>query len=149
MKRSTQLLVGSALAAALTLSACAETVIEVDGSRATNEQAGADGSVETIPTTTLPIEGSATELLPEMALEMSQLSAQIADEGDERATLARIESIWVVAQPEVEATRRDLAGGIQTTVDLARNAVVRVRPADADKAFSILTDLVDRYTGDG
>jgi hypothetical protein len=40
-------------------------------------------------------------------------------------------------------------GGIQTTVDMARTAVVRVRPADADKAFALLTQLVDRYTGDG
>ncbi len=32
---------------------------------------------------------------------------------------------------------------------MARNAVVSIRPADADKAFKILTDLVDRYTGDG
>ena len=78
-----------------------------------------------------------------------QLSAQIAGDGDEQATLRRIAAIWAVAEPDVEATRRDLAGGIQTTVDMARNAVVRVRPADADKAFSILTDLVDRYTGDG
>jgi hypothetical protein len=120
----------------------------IEGGASSPEPVGADGSVETIPTTTLPIEGSALELLPEMALEMSQLSSQIADEGDERATLQRIEAIWIVAQPEVEATRRDLAGGIQTTIDMARNAVVRVRPADADKAFSILTDLVDRYTGD-
>jgi hypothetical protein len=32
---------------------------------------------------------------------------------------------------------------------MARTAVVRVRPADGDKALQILTGLVDRYTGDG
>ena len=80
---------------------------------------------------------------------MSRLSAQIAAEGDEQATLRRIEAIWLAARPDVESTRRDISGGIQTTVDMARNAVVRIRPADADKAFKILTDLVDRYTGDG
>ena len=131
-------------AGALTLSSCADTVVEVDA-EAPEETAG--GS--TVPTTTLPIVGSAAELLPELAVEMSQLSSLIAADGDERAALLRIEAIWAVAQPEVEATRPDLIGGMQTTVDMARNSVVRIRPADADKAFSLLTDLVDRYTGEG
>jgi len=132
----------------LTFSACADTVVDVD-TDAPTERTDAEGVVETIPTSTLPIVGATGELLAEMAVDMSQLSAQIADEGDEQATLRRIEAIWVIAKPDVEASRRDLAGGIQTTVDMARNAVVRIRPADADKAFQILTDLVDRYTGDG
>ncbi len=132
-----------ALVAALTLSACADTVVEVDGAA----PAGAD-SGETVPTTTLPVEGSAAELLPEIATEMSQLSSQIAGDGDERATLARIERTWDAARAEVDELRPELAGGIQTTVDMARTAVTRIRPADADKAFQILSDLVDRYTGD-
>ena len=101
------------------------------------------------PVTTVPISGSATELLPDMASEMSRLSAQIADDGDENVTLGRIEGIWVVILPEIESARPELVGGIQTTVDLARSAVDRKRPADADKAFSLLTDLVDNFTGDG
>jgi hypothetical protein len=80
---------------------------------------------------------------------MSQLSSQIGDPGDEKATLARIESIWVVARRDVDSTRPELVGGIDTTVDMATTAVVRIRPADADKAFQLLADLVDRYTGDG
>jgi hypothetical protein len=136
------------LGAALALSACASTVVEVDSSSPV-ERTDANGSVETVPTTTMPIVGTTAELLAEMAADMSGLSAQIADKGDEQATFRRIAAIWAVAQPDVEATRRDLAGGIQTTVDMARNAVARIRPADADKAFQILTNLVDRYTGDG
>jgi hypothetical protein len=133
---------------ALTLgvSACAETVVDVEAGAGADAPDG-DGTIAA--TTTVPIVGTATELLPELSAEMSRLSAQISGDGDERATLRQIEEIWVVAQPEVEVSRPDLVGGIQTTVDMARNAVVRVRPADADKAFSILTDLVDRYTGDG
>ncbi len=130
----------------LAVSACADTVVDVDAG-APAASSDADGTIAT--TTTLPIVGTPTELLPELSAEMSRLSAQIAGDGDERATLRQIEAIWLVAQPDVEASRPDLVGGIQTTVDMARNAVVRVRPADADKAFSILTDLVDRYTGDG
>jgi hypothetical protein len=127
----------------LVASACAETVVEVD------QPAAEVTSDDTAPTTTLPIAGSAAELLPEMATLMSQLSSMISAEGDERSTLLEIEAIWVVARPEVDETRPELVNGIDTTVEMARTAVERVRPADADKAFSLLTDLVDRYTGDG
>ena len=141
MRRAPALVI--AVAAAVAVSACAETVVEVD-----DALAPADSSGETVPSTTLPIAGSAAELLPELATEMSQLSAQIAGDGDERAALLRIEQTWDVARSEVDEQRPDLAGGIQTTVDMARTAVIRIRPADADKAFQILSDLVDRYTGD-
>jgi hypothetical protein len=128
------------------LASCAETVVDVesdDGDIAVN------GSFETVPTTTLPIVGSTSELLAEMSTQMSQLSAQIGDPGDEKATLQRIEAVWLVARPDVQSTRPELVGGIDTTVEMARTAVVRIRPADGDKAFQLLTDLVDRYTGDG
>ncbi|HYN34218.1 MAG TPA: hypothetical protein VES40_16460 [Ilumatobacteraceae bacterium] len=136
------------MTSALVLAACADTLVEVDSDTPT-ERTDASGSIEAVTTTTVPIVGTTAELLTEMATGMSQLSAQIADEGDEQATLRRIDAIWLAARPEVESNRRDISGGIQTTVDMARNAVVRIRPADADKAFKILTDLVDRYTGDG
>ena len=141
-------LLAAAVVSALVISACADTVVEVD-SDTPSDGTDANGSVETVTTTTLPIVGTTAELLAELATEMSRLSAQIAAEGDEQATLRRIEAIWLAARPDVESTRREISGGIQTTVDMARNAVVRIRPADADKAFKILTDLVDRYTGDG
>ncbi len=51
-------------------------------------------------------------------------------------------------QPEVEAARPDLLDRFETTVDMALSAVERNRPADADKAFSNLTDLIDNYTAD-
>jgi hypothetical protein len=80
---------------------------------------------------------------------MSRLSAQIAEEGGDKATLERIEGIWVVIRPEVEDSNPELIIAIDTTVDMSRTAVFRIRPADADKAFQLLTGLVDRYTGDG
>lgn len=141
MRRAPTLI--GAVAVAITFSACAETVVEVD-----DAAAPADSSETSVATTTLPIAGSAAVLLPEIATEMSQLSAQIAGDGDERSTLLRIEQTWDAARPEVDERRPDLASGIQTTVDMARTAVTRIRPADADKAFQILSDLVDRYTGD-
>jgi hypothetical protein len=133
-------------AAVLSVSSCADTVVEVESD---DGDVNVDGSFETVPTTTLPIVGSTSELLAEMSAQMSQLSSQIGETGDEKATLRRIDAIWVVARPDVESTRPELVGGIDTTVDMARTAVVRIRPADGDKAFQLLTDLVDRYTGDG
>lgn len=141
--RAATRLVTAALATSM-LAACADTVVE-DPTDA--DATIVDGSGPT--TTAFAIEGTTAELLAELSVEMSQLSAQIADEGDEQAALERIDAIWVIARPDVEATRPELVNGIDTSVDMARTAVVRIRPADADKAFSILTDLVDRYTGDG
>ncbi len=103
-----------------------------------------------VPTTSIVYSGTALELLPELGVEMSRLSSQISEDGDEdKATLARITAIWAAARPEVEATRPDLLESFQVTVDMATSAVERNRPADADKAFSNLTRLVDNYTGDG
>lgn len=127
------------------VASCADTVVQVESD---NGEINVGGSFETVPTTTPPVVGSTTELLAEMSTEMSQLSSQIGDPGDEKVTLARIETIWAAARPDVESTRPELVGGIDTTVDMATTAVVRIRPADADKAFQLLTDLVDRYTGD-
>lgn len=127
------------------VASCADTVVQVESD---NGEINVGGSFETVPTTTSPVVGSTTELLAEMSTEMSQLSSQIGDPGDEKVALARIETIWAAARPDVESTRPELVGGIDTTVDMATTAVVRIRPADADKAFQLLTDLVDRYTGD-
>jgi len=115
----------------------------------------ADGATATldprlVPTTSIVFSGTALELLPELGIEMSRLSSQISEDGDEdKATVARITAIWAAAQPEVEAARPDLLESFQTTVDMATSAVDRNRPADADKAFSNLTRLIDNYTGDG
>ncbi len=132
--------------ATVLLASCADTVVEVESD---NGEVNVEGSFETVPTTTLPIEGTTAELLAEMSAQMSQLSSQIGDDGDETATLQRIDAIWVIARPDVESSRPELVGGIDTTVDMAKTAVVRIRPADGDKAFQLLTNLVDRYTNDG
>jgi hypothetical protein len=126
---------------AVALASCATTVDESDSSL----QVAGETAAPTIPTTTVRISGTAAELLPEIAAELSQLNGQIAAEGDQKATLARIEAIWLVARPDVEQQRPDLVGVMQTAIDMARNGVVRTRPADADKAYKILADLIDRY----
>ena len=100
------------------------------------------------PQTTVPIEGSAADLLPEIGIDMSRLSAEVAGEGDEDATIARIEGSWAAIKDEIESTNPELVNSIQATVDMARTSVDANRPADADKAFGVLTDLIDKYTGD-
>ena len=100
------------------------------------------------PATTIPIEGSAADLLPEIGIDMSRLSAEVAGDGDEDATFARIEGSWLAIKAEIEATHPELVNSIQATVDMARTSVDANRPADADKAFSLLNDLIDKYTGD-
>ena len=100
------------------------------------------------PPTTIPIEGSAADLLPEIGIDMSRLSAEVAGDGDEDATIARIEGSWAAIKDDVEATHPELVNSIQATVDMARTSVDANRPADADKAFSLLNDLIDKFTGD-
>jgi hypothetical protein len=136
--------------AVLVLGSCATTV--EDRPLADANPTPISGGVivdDSIPATTIPIEGTATELLPEMATEMSRLGGLIVDGGDAEGSLARIQQIWETIRPEIEQTRPGLVNGIAATVELAVTAVERTRPADADKAFSLLTDLVDAFTGDG
>ncbi len=104
---------------------------------------------EVTPPTTEPVVGSASELLPEIGVDLSRLSAQIGDEGDEDATLARIQANWAAIKDEIERDRPELLNSIQATIDMATTAVERNRPADADKAFSLMNDLIDSFTGDG
>ncbi|MDG1786943.1 MAG: hypothetical protein P8H61_13565 [Ilumatobacter sp.] len=151
----------------LSLGACATTVNEPDAETPSTVDVidvpeGAEpalGSGELIdggvivdgdaPSTTIALTGSATDLLPEMSIEMSRLGSQVAEGGDDNATLARIEQIWERIRPEIERDRPELLNGLGATIVMARTAVERTRPADADKAFSLLTDLVDQFTGDG
>jgi hypothetical protein len=100
--------------------------------------------------TTIPIVGSTAELLGAMATEVSQLSAQVSEDGDaEEATLAAIVATWAIVEPQVRAARPELVASFQTTVDMATSAVQRKRPADADKASILLHDLVDSFNAGG
>lgn len=159
-RRDTARAVVLALALALSgaIAACSTTVNEPSGQSLPPGAVFADGDttpidggviIDSVPTTTTPVAGTASDLLPELAIEMSRLGSQIATSDGDDATLARIESIWAAIRPELESTHPELVNGIGATLVMARTAVERTRPADADKAFSVLTDLVDKFTGDG
>lgn len=133
--------VAAVAAATSSLAACSETTIETSRTTA--------ASIAVTTTTVFAPSGDALDLLPELSTELSRLSALVVDnEGDEEA-LARIDALWAAARDDVAAQRADLVPGFEAALALARNGVVRRRPADADKAFRNLTSLVDAYVGDG
>jgi len=134
-------LAGAVLTVA-TVAACAETT--VDPTRTTT--ATVLGSAA--PTTAFTPAGSAIELLPDLSTELSRLSAAIVDDDDPQGALARVEALWGAARNEVGADRRELVAQFEAAIELARTAVERRRPADADKAFNNLSALVDAYVGD-
>jgi hypothetical protein len=70
----------SLVLAGLLIASCADTVVEVESD---DGDVNVGGSFETVPTTTLPIAGTTAELLAEMSAQMSQLSSQIGEPGDE------------------------------------------------------------------
>lgn len=150
------------------LTACATTVNEPEPAAnspttvdVTNVPEGAEPALESgepieggvivdddTPETTIALTGSASDLLPEMAIEMSRLSELVVQNDGDNEALEIIVQIWDRIRPEIAADRPELVNGIAATVDMARIAVERTRPADADKAFKLLTDLVDKFTGD-
>ena len=141
------------MTATVRLLAAAVTILAVTSAACSENDPGVEPGATTaapMPTTTVVFTGSPAELLPEMAVDMSRLSAQVAEDGDaEDVTLARIVAMWAAAESQVRDTDPQLVASIQTTVEMATSAVRRKRPADADKAYTLLTNLVDSYTGDG
>ena len=144
------------------MTACATTVDDTGSSSGTanvdDVPAGAEPALQSgdtinggtivdpdAPDPTLAMTGSAADLLPELSVEMSRLGSEIAEGRDKEQTLAVIEQIWGQIKPEIEAERPELLNGIGATVEMAQIAVEHKQPADADKAFALLTGLVDRF----
>lgn len=145
----TRLALGALVAAGLTVGACGTAADDSNGAApADTIESGVIVDPST-PTTTEIVRGSASDLLAEINTEMSRLSAEIGGDGDEDATIARIELMWASIRDEITTTHPELVNGIGAAIEMARVGVDANRPADADKAFSLLTDLTDRYFGDG
>ncbi len=129
--------VGVALGIVIALSSCAPTTYET--SAATTVVAA---------TTTLP-SGPASELLPRLSASMLSLSSYIGPNSSgstasgKEAVLAEIEALWNAAETEVTALSPESAESIGRMVDLARTAVERNRPADADKAAKFAGTVSD------
>lgn len=126
-----------ALAACLLVSGCATEVIE---SRLTTTTA--DGASLT---TIASLAGEELPALVEvMRDETEALSRALFadDKAAARASLARIDEAWSFAEPIIVARFGELADqltyDLRRVVELARSAVKRNRPADADKAVAFL-----------
>jgi hypothetical protein len=122
-------------AAILMLTACGTTT--VDQSIA--------ASADTGVTTTLPpirSDASLVVLVGDLADSMRHLDEQVIEGDIDDATLARIEEIWVVAEPLARGHSTDMEFGLEQSVDLARTAVERRRPADASKGYKIVAALL-------
>ena len=126
-----------ALAACLLVSGCATEVIESKLTTTT-----ADGASLT---TIASLAGEELPALVEvMRDETEALSRALFadDKAAARASLARIDEAWSFAEPIIVARFGELADqltyDLRRVVELARSAVKRNRPADADKAFAFL-----------
>ena len=97
----------------------------------------------TVPDDAVPVDDDVARQLGAIGEELSGLGFQISDDGDEDATIALIEERWRAIRDAVDAERPDLTGQFQVTIDMARTAVDRNRPADADKALGLFNVLVD------
>jgi hypothetical protein len=126
------------LTAALTVSlaGCAKTTI--DTSLTTPETAGAT-------TTVFAPSGTTAELLDHLLTEAGALGDRIADNEGQQEAFARIETLWSLVAPDVEAQQPDLLPGFQSAIDLLQTGVQRRRPADADKATNNLRTLIAAY----
>ena len=126
-----------ALAACLLVSGCATEVIESKLTTTT-----ADGASLT---TIASLAGEELPALVEvMRDETEALSRALFadDKAAARASLARIDEAWSFAEPIIVARFGELADqltyDLRRVVELARSAVKRNRPADADKALAFL-----------
>ena len=121
----------------ITLSSCAPTTYETSSTTAA-----------VVAATTLP-SGPASELLPRLSATMLSLSSYIGPNSSgttasgKEAVLAEIEALWNAAETEVIALSPESAESIGRMVDLARAAVERNRPADADQAAKFAGTVID------
>lgn len=131
--RRTRRTVAATSAALLLLASCTAA----NGSGATDTTAAP-------VSTTLPV-GTPAELLPRLVLTLQAVAEAIIDDADQVALMTDAEGLWAASKPEVAATNAKSAEEMEGMMDLARRAVERRRPADADKAAKFLDLLVDHY----
>jgi len=142
------------LVVALTLSAtvaCGETYDLADNPTGTPSDATSESSPVTPSTisdplqTPIPADADLPTLFAEMLASWRGLDQRVIDSHRATEALARIESIWALAEPELRRERPGALFGFEQALDLARSAVERRRPADASKGLLILTNLVRNW----
>jgi hypothetical protein len=132
----------SAIAAVvLGLGACGDTYIE---SSATTARAGAP-AVTFAP---VPVDAAVDDLLGEIETLMFDLDERIIANDAPATTLARIEELWALAEPQIRDADLDAVYPFEQALDLARSGVARRRPADASKGYKIMQQVAAAYRAD-
>lgn len=107
-------------------------------------------STSAAPTTTEP-SGSVEDLLGRLSESMGSLSGFIGPDQSGRTPagkadqLALIESLWSAVRLDVLDADPEAGDSLDRMVSLARTAVERNRPADADKAARFAGQVIDDY----
>ena len=87
-------------------------------------------------------EGTTDELLDELLADAAGLSERIVENDGDEALVARLNTIWDAARPDVAESAPDLILEFDRAMVMLNSAVERRRHADADKALNNLRNLV-------
>ena len=93
-------------------------------------------------TTEFVASGSTAELLDQLLAEAGGLSEAIVANEGQQASIERIDEIWEAARPGVEEAVPDGLLEFDRAIVMLHTGVDRRRPADADKAYTNLVQLV-------
>ncbi len=87
------------------------------------------------------------ELLDQLLLAVDDLSQSMQKVERKQVTqqLARVVSLSDAIRPKILATSDQLATDFDRVINLAKSAVERNRPADADKALRFLSLVIDAF----
>lgn len=120
----------AATIAIVCIAGCGETYIDESASSTTVSEIAA--------TTEAPVPADATVpvLMEMLSTELSTLSQAVIDQDDLGRRSARIDEIWDVLEPQLDGTTVTNTANV---VELAQRAITSRRPADADKAYRLLT----------
>jgi hypothetical protein len=117
----------------------------------TYDESIATTSVVSAPTSTTVPTGTTQELLGTLAVAMDGLSGLIGPDSSGRTPAGKnerivtIEALWKAVEPAVAASDAEAADAIGRMVELAKTAVERNRPADADKAARFAGQVIDKF----
>ncbi len=128
--------VAAALLVALLSAGCATTF---------EESADSTTAADVTVTTVVTVPDDTADALAAIATNAQRLTSEIGDDGDEDATLADIEVIYAAVEPTLIAENESFAEGYAAAIELARTAVARNRPGDANKAAQLLSNLAADY----
>lgn len=121
-------------------SSCATTINE---SAVTTIASNAESTTQA----TINSQLTTDELLDQLLLAVDDLSQSMQKVERKQVTqqLARVVSLSDAIRPKILATSDQLATDFDRVINLAKSAVERNRPADADKALRFLSLVIDAF----